>query len=313
MLPVKRILCPVDFSEPSRAAFERAIGIGRQRRAEVIALHVWPPYPDVAPSQPASQTGTGAAQEMGRREVMTRELERFLDVPRPGVMVACDVCEAPDPGWEIAAHADRLSVDLIVMGTHGRRGFRRLLFGSVAEKVLRLAHAPVLTIPTSVLQAVPVGGAPFRRILCAIDFSECSLAALRRAVALAEHPDVRLTALHVVELLVPPYNPVMGPPVDLAGFQLMFERAGRSQLQHAITEAMRQACHIEEMIATGKPHLEIVRVAQEQQSDLIVLGIHGRGPIERLMFGSTAEAVVRRATCPVLTVRPENELGVAAA
>jgi nucleotide-binding universal stress UspA family protein len=244
---------------------------------------------------------------------MTRELERFLEIPRRGVTVVCEVYQAPDPASEIAAHADRLSVDLIVMGTHGRSGFRRLLFGSVTEKVLRLAHAPVLTVPTSVPEAVPIGSAPFRRILCATDFSECSLVALRRAVALAEHPDVRLTVLHVVELLVPPYNPPMGPPMDLGGFQLMYEQTGRAELQRAVTEAMRQTCNIEEVIATGKPHAEIVRVAQEQHSDLIVLGIHGRGPIERLVFGSTAEAVVRRATCPVLTVRPEKEAIVAAA
>jgi nucleotide-binding universal stress UspA family protein len=145
---------------------------------------------------------------------------------------------------------------------------------------------------------------PFVRILCAIDFSECSLAALRYAASLAEHPDVRMTVLHVVEVTTPAYNPVMGPPIDLAGFQIAFERAGRDTLRHAVSDAMRQACRIEEITTAGKPYREILRIAGERQSDLIVLGSHGHGPIERFVFGSTAEPVVRHASCPVLTIRP---------
>ena len=70
---------------------------------------------------------------------------------------------------------------------------------------------------------------------------------------------------------------------------------------------------IEEIVAAGKPHHEILRIAAERASDLIVLGIHGRNPLGRMIFGSTAEPVVRRATCPVLTVRGEVDAASAAA
>ncbi len=305
MLQIRKILCPVDFSDFSRNAFDRAVAIARLHHASVTVLHVLP-VPSVPPLIP--YTGARRVQpetsEVDRQHVAA-QLEAFLALDAStGVQVRCEVGEAPDAAWEIVARALRLSADLIVMGTHGRSGFERLLFGSVAEKVLRTASQPVLTVPSGAPQVVPIGAAPFRRILCATDFSDCSLAALRYAASFALHPGVTLTVLHVVEITPSAYSPVMGPPLDVAGFRALLEESSREDLHRAIPDAVRDVCRVEEIVTSGKPHREILRMAREQATDLIALGIMGRGAIDRLMFGSTAEAVVRSASCPVLSVRP---------
>jgi nucleotide-binding universal stress UspA family protein len=89
------------------------------------------------------------------------------------------------------------------------------------------------------------------------------------------------------------------------------ETIGRERLHHAVSDSVQRT--VDEIVGSGKPHHEILRIAAERHSDLIVLGIHGGNPLDRMLFGSTAEPVVRRATCPVLTVRTEAHAASAAA
>jgi nucleotide-binding universal stress UspA family protein len=226
------------------------------------------------------------------------------------VPIDTDVVDAETVHGEILAQAERLRADLIVMGTHGRTGFQRLLLGSVTDKVLRTARQPVLTV------GAPAGEqdttSAFKRILCAIDFSECSIAALRYAVSLADGADAHLGAVNVIEWTPIGYDPLAGPPVDLAGYRMAAETTARERLRQVVRESAPTLA-VEDIVTSGKPHHEILRIAAERRSDLIVLGIHGRNPIDRMLFGSTAEPVARRATCPVLTVRADVAAKVAAA
>ena len=97
------------------------------------------------------------------------------------------------------------------------------------------------------------------------------------------------------------FDPLIGPPTDLAGLRLAAESLGRQRLSEVIAGS---GCkNVEQIVASGKPHHEILRVAAERGADLIVLGMHGRNPLHKMFFGSTAEPVVRRSHCPVLTVR----------
>ena len=197
------------------------------------------------------------------------------------------------------------------MGTHGRGGFQRLLLGSVTDKVLRTARQPVLTVATA--DDVRTAGS-FKRILCGIDFSECSLAALAYALTLAEGSEApHVTALNVVEWTPVGYDPLIGPPTDLVGYRMTAAAAARERLHEAVAKANQKNVRVEEIVTSGKPHHELLRIAREQTSDLIVLGIHGRNPIDRMFFGSTAEPLVRHAPCPVLTVRAEFAANAAAA
>ena len=311
MVRIRKILCPIDFSDFSRHAFNRAVAIAKGAGASVAAVHVAPfQVPPLYPYiEPRSVEAFMLSQ--GDREKLKTELQRFLTIDESiGVPRTCDVVDAPNVHHEILAQADRLSADLIVMGTHGRSGFQRLLLGSVTEKVLRTARPPVLTVG-AVPDVIAAGDSSFKRILCAMDFSDCSKAALRYAASLAEPAGADLTALYVIEWTPIGYDPLLGPPTDLAGYRMAAETVGRERLHKAVTESAYQ--NVEEMVTSGKPHHEILRIAAERECDLIVLGIHGRNPLDRMLFGSTAEPVVRRSTCPVLSVRAESHAASAAA
>jgi nucleotide-binding universal stress UspA family protein len=220
------------------------------------------------------------------------------------VDVAIDSGYAP---VEILRNARRVGAGLIVMGTHGLGGFERFVLGSVTEKVLRKATCPVLTVPP---RTHSTSRFPFTRVLVAIDFSDWSLAALAFASSLAHESDAALTLVHVVDW--PWREP---PPPDLATlpseqaaaldeYRRYAERSAGNRMEALIADDGQSRGHpVRCRVLHGKPYVEILRMAAEENSDLIVLGVHGRNPVDLALFGSTANQIVRRATCPVLTLR----------
>lgn len=143
----------------------------------------------------------------------------------------------------------------------------------------------------------------FSRILLPTDFSDCSVEAARVARRLADRFDSRVRILHVLDepLVLDPM--VRGDvPVDLIRSRM--ERFARDGLESFVASHFAGAGNVATMLAAGIPHKEIVKAARETGADLIVIGTHGRTGVEHVLFGSTAEKVVRMAPCPVLTVRP---------
>ncbi|HET7219226.1 MAG TPA: universal stress protein [Vicinamibacterales bacterium] len=314
MVSIKNVLCPIDFSEFSRHAFDRAVAIAQTHGAAVTAIHVVqaqaPP-----PFIPYGASGSLDAFTLSPsdREHLAKELAAFVaHEPPVNVPIAHKVIDGFSIAREIVTEAAALSADLIVMGTHGRTGFQRFLLGSVTERVLRAAPCPVLTVGEAEAR-VRGDAATFKRILCAVDFSECSIAALDFAVALAEPAKSEITAVNVIEWTPVGYDPLVGPPTDLAGYRMAAEVISRDRLHTVVQQAAHGTTTIAEIVSAGKPYHEILRIAEQYKSDLIVLGIHGRNPIDRMLFGSTAEPLVRRATCPVLTVRAKPAVAAVAA
>jgi nucleotide-binding universal stress UspA family protein len=306
MTEIRRILCPIDFSDFSRRALDHAVAIAKTYRSTVTVLHV----STIAPVA-AYVSGSGLPPHTSLtpldREALLASVKRFATIDAgAGVSLECDVAEGP-AATAILAWADAMPADLLVLGTHGRSGFERLVLGSVAEKVLRKATCPVLTVPGGAGKETLAPPVMFRRILCALDFSDCSIHALRFAMSLAEQTEAHLTVLHVIELPpdIPrePHEPILAAPRDLREYIALAEDDCTRRLQKVIPDALRVRGIVDTLLATGKPYREVLRVAAEKNSDLIVIGIHGRGPIDRLFFGSTTEQVVRHATCPVLTLR----------
>lgn len=147
-----------------------------------------------------------------------------------------------------------------------------------------------------------------RSILMPTDFSECADSALPYATSLARQMGARLICLHVIEALMPPvgYAPVAEtiPTLDIN------EQLEESATRELPKLAAREECaglDVEEVLAHGESASEIVRVAKEREVDLIVISSHGRTGLGRILFGSTAESVVRHAHCPVLVVKPPAE------
>jgi nucleotide-binding universal stress UspA family protein len=201
---------------------------------------------------------------------------------------------------EILAEAE--SADMVVMGTHGRSGFDRLVLGSVTEKVLRKAKCPVLTVPRVAPDATEAVPTLFHHIIAGVDFSEASLHALSYAISLAEEADAHLTLLNVTDI---PRELAQWADEDREGQDYIqrWKTYARDHLQPLVGDAARMYCHVKERVETGEPYREILRVAEEEHTGLIVIGAHGAGLVERLFVGSTMQHLVRQAVCPVLTVR----------
>jgi nucleotide-binding universal stress UspA family protein len=296
MIQIKRVLCPVDFSECSRRALDHATALARWYEARLAILHVSPLGPTALGFPPSVNPATFEAIEP---EVLRAELLRFAQTAA-GQVPADAVVRQGDAARVILDEAASTAADLLVLGTHGRHGFERWVLGSVTEKVLRRAPCPVLTVPPLAAGAEP-SGPPYRRILCPVDFSASSDEALRYALSLAEEAKARLAVLHVIEWFAEqgrrehrPFNPAL---------QQLLEDDARARLATAIPAEARAWCEPEERVRCGKPYRVILREAEDERSDVIVLGVHGRGAIDRMLFGSTTNQVVRQATCPVLTVR----------
>jgi nucleotide-binding universal stress UspA family protein len=291
MITINRVLCPVDFSPFSRHALAHAVALARWYGANVTVLHVFQIPTAVDPA-------VGPILPVVSREELMADLEGFV-APWANSKVRLDLAvEEGLPGRDIVMHARRIHADLIVLGTHGVGGFEHFLVGSVTEKVLRKAPCPVLTVPPSVaLPHEPVG---FKRILCPVDFEHSSMQALAFALSLAEEADAQLTVLHVLE---PVTQEALAVAFDEAESRRLLEQQSRQRMAAAIPAEAREWCQISETVAWGKPYREILRVARETGTDLIVMGVAGRGPVNLMVFGSTTNHVVRQASCPVLTQR----------
>jgi universal stress protein A len=161
----------------------------------------------------------------------------------------------------------------------------------------------VLTVRPSEAQVAP---APlFKRILCPVDFSSCSERALEYAVSLAQEADARITLLHVLDW--PLEAPRASAGFDIGDYREVLAAEARERLRVLVPDEARQWCEPAEEVAAGKPYREILRAAREGASELIVMGVHGRGPLDLALFGSTTHHVVREASCPVLVVRAREE------
>lgn len=312
----RRILVPTDFSATSRFAVSRACALARQFDAEIHLVNVLPLL-DLGPVA----TDMPAVSRMDLEERWVRaardELDAVARESRVPVPVTSEVARG-HPFVEIVRYARAHQMDLIVMGTHGRGAVEHMLLGSVAERVVRKAPCPVLTVrlpehtfripgsdeqpdaetgetggepapPAPATAPVGTGAATMtlNRILLPTDFSETADYARDHAAELARRFQASLHLLHVV-----------GDPVaqDWAG-------GVEANAAKRLGEYSFSGIDSERATRSGHAFVEIVRYAADQAVDLIVMGTHGHGPVAHLLLGSVADKVVRKAPCPVLTVR----------
>jgi nucleotide-binding universal stress UspA family protein len=292
MIRIDRILCPTDFSEASRRALGEAVTLARWYAAEVTVLYV---APFVAPAAAeAAYVPLGGLTAEARQRLLG-ELQALVAPARAtGVAMRVDVAEG-DPVAEILSRTRSDDADLVVLGTRGREGVERWMLGSVAERVLRRAECPVLTVAPA---AEGVPSAWFETVLCPVDFTASSEHTVHEAAALAEEAHARLILLHVIEGST--YPPIRVPPgFDASIYRPEVEAAVSGRLGRMLPEGRRTA---ELTVVWGAADAEILREARERHAGIIVMGAHG-GPLESTLFGSTAYRVVRKAACPVLVVR----------
>lgn len=302
MIEIKRVLCAVDFSEHSRRALDHAVAIARWYEASVTALYVYSLAPVAAVGPGALAFEPIVLTEVDRRRLRADVQAFAAGESAPGVTLHAAIREG-FPATEIVAHAESMPADLLVLGTHGRSGLERLFLGSVAERVLRHAPCPVLTVPAQQPDAVPGTFPVFKTIVCPIDFSPASLLALEHALSLAREADANLTILHVASLAIEPTTFEATAAMTIAEYRRRTEVDIEARLQAAVPADAGTYCRVDTLMVHGTPGPAVVRVALERRADLVVMGVHGRGAVDLALFGSTTQHVVRAAHCPVLTIR----------
>ena len=292
---IERILCPIDFSDISRHALEHAAAIAKWYEARLTMQYVFVSVPtvDVPPV---------VLEDEDRARLIARMREFACTVPRD-VPVDCQVQEAGLVHDAIVRQVDATKADMLVLGTHGRSGFQRLFLGSVTEKVMRKVKCPTLVVPPRAPDIELDAPVAFHRILCPIDLSESSLAALEYAITMAEESDAQLTVLHVTELPAALTQEPFVVDVELSRVREAAVNDARRKLEQLIPEGARAYCTVDTAVVEGRAYREILRQAAENKTDLIVMGVHGRGALDLLLFGSTTHHVIRASICPVLIVR----------
>lgn len=286
---LRKILCPVDFSQGATTALSIAVRLANENNAELIVAHVFQLPTPLAMGEPMlpSEVMTSVADDTKERLEMVLASARDLGGKRVTGMYLTGI-----PWVEIVDLIDRdPEIDLVVMGTHGRTGVSRMLLGSVTEKVVRHAPCSVMTMRAD------SGAGPYAKILCPVDFSDASETAMDMAAAMRGQS---ITLLHTIEISMP-YGADPYPAVYLRD---MKERA-EEELEREASQLRRLAeVPVTCVLREGRAQYEITKLLEEDSSfDLVVVGSHGRTGLKRALIGSVAEAVVRHARCPVLVAR----------
>ncbi|MGH9324209.1 MAG: universal stress protein [Vicinamibacteria bacterium] len=310
LMELARILVPTDFSDAAKRAFEQALALARSGPAEILLLHRLPlPLPAALP--PPADLGVGAFELVPLLDHYTKEArekaeERLRDLARrarKGVRIETTLEEADEPYEAILRKASEWKADLVVMGTHGRRGIDKLLMGSVASAVLHRSEGNVMVLRADselfALRATTGAGAKGSEpepILVPVDFSEGAHRALALARTLVSRYQAHLHLLHVVELQHTPLEP--------GGLSSRFESSPelRGKYDQALRDMLGETegeIHLAEGTVAG----EILWWREKLGARLVVMGSRGLTGLKHLLMGSIAEKVSRFSEVPVLVVK----------
>ena len=293
---LKTILLPLDGSPLAERAVAYASALARRTGAELLLVQAVRAHtlPGIDPSE--SQIECTESAELYLDSIASR-------VGMRGVVATCHVYY-DDPVSAILDASHRHHVDMIVMSTHGRGGLGRMLYGSVADQILRRASVPVLLVPSSVDHAWSADGP--ETVVIALDGSALSEQALTASKVLTEAFRSKLTLLRVVQPL--PY-PLYGDGYAFAELDENAEVAeARSYLAQRAGSLEADGLTVETRVVLGEPARVIGTVARDLSADVVVMATHGIGGLGRLLLGSVASATLHRSTAPLLLVRPSAGL-----
>lgn len=281
----KRILVATDFSTNAGIAFERALRIASAHGARVNVVH-------------AVDSLSVETLPLPLQEEITESLEVIEQIAERADVPVSSRYEVGRP-WDVVARAEReTGADLVVIGARGHTSFHRLFLGRTADRVLRVAQAPVLTV-----HAEDADGAEIRTALVASDFSEESALATSAALRFLRGmgDEGRLVLLHA-------WLPLVEYEYVRSGGTLLDRLDESDEQAEAILEGLAaplrgHGIEVDTVVRQGYPASVIGHEAIERHADLIAVGTRGRSGLARFMMGSVAERVLHSAPCPVLSVR----------
>jgi nucleotide-binding universal stress UspA family protein len=283
-LSFSNILFPTDFSDASTAALPYARAFAEIYGSRILVTHAVTPHPPIfLPMEPVPLEMDGEWYDAQGRIKQFLADESLKGVTREGVTRRGEL-------WYVLDDVIRRnSVDLIILGSHGRHGLKKLVLGSDAEQIFRRSTCPVLTIGPKVLSREEISD--FQNIIFATDFSAGSLHALPYALSLAEESQGQLILLHAIPLV----------PLQ---HQDSVAASAHTRLEALVPREATDRCKPECMVRFEFPAESILTLAREQNADLIVMGVHKRAPFASSHLPwAIAYEVVGDAPCPVLTVR----------
>jgi nucleotide-binding universal stress UspA family protein len=295
-----RILLATDFSRWAQRAEWYACSLAASWQATLVVMSVLEFPPGMNPDYPVNR--------LYLEELMKHTTKALIDVKsrmaHRGIAVHTSITSGI-PSEEVLAAAGREDVDLIVVGTKGKSGLEHVVLGSTAERIIRTAPCPVLAVRGEGHPDAEAGGSmpedlvSWQRILVPMDFSDCSVEALEYAALVAQRAKASIRLLHVLE------------PVSYGLDFTLLHVGKREEMKERVTARLSglasalASIHVtaDSHVCGGLPADSILDAAKAEPADLIVMGTHGRRGLSHTFWGSVAEAVLRKAHCPVLTVR----------
>ena len=284
---LKNLLFTTDFSAASESAFSYALAFARWYDSKLFVAHVVPREPrSVIPLEPVPAEVDRDWQDARQRMDSFTKNHAGKDVCLESVLERGELQNV------ISAIILQHGIDLLILGTHGRKGIKKLVLGSVAEQIFRFATCPVLTVGPKVVRQ-PAQFETLNRILFATDFTSGSLHALPYVLSLAEENEASVVLVHLIELF----------PLDQDPRKV--EANIRARLRALVPPEADLWCKPEFVVGREFPIEGILRVAEERDVDLIVMGVHRASSSKAPPHSpwTIAYQVVCNAYCPVLTVR----------
>ncbi|MDH5739607.1 MAG: universal stress protein [Nitrospira sp.] len=294
-----RLLLATDGSQGSAVAEDYAFALARSWGASLSVMNVLECPPGFDPENPVNQLYLTELMKQATSALVTlkaRAVDRGISVH---TRIATGI-----PSEEVLSVATGEDPDLIVVGTRGKTGLAHVLLGSTAERIIRRAPCPVLAVRAEGQGGEPVeksrrGPTELERILVPVDFSDCSLDALEYGALVAQRSKASVKILHVLEPVSYGLDFTLPNRAKRESIKTAHERR-LSDLVSALTSA---GIPSDFLLLGGLPTDSILDAARTQPADLIVMGTHGRRGLSHALFGSIAESVLRKSSCPVLTVR----------
>lgn len=310
-LQIKKILVPLDFSAPSHHAIKFSLPLLKSFGAELHLVHVSAPDVSVAGLAAMPIVLSEAESAACVRLHLKHAAKKCRVEPQTANIHALH----GEPFEQICRLARDIDIDLIIIATRGQTGFKHLLLGSTAERVVRYSPCPVLVV-RSVHPAQNGNGSRktqhavlhVRKILVPVDFSNCSRQAVEYAKALAKKFHAALVLLHSVcfqyHVTSDEYArydyPLLVQEADKAAHKRMRELASATE---------SDGIEVESLLKTGHVGEQICDQARSHGADLIVTSTHGWTGFKHVLLGSTAEYVVQHARCPVLVISTHDRPG----
>ena len=274
-----RVLVPTDMSEFAKLAVRYAVLFQERLGAALTLMYADEFYFPVD----LLELPMGYYLE-NAPETKKKLSEQLRDYAKAGIPMGAEALIVQDaPARAIVSTAKDMGADLIIMGTHGRRGWRRALLGSVTESVLRDTDTPVLTVTPSLMKDEPP---KISTILCPVNFTRIARESLTHACSLAQAFGAELIVMYVAETIDEEHV----PHVETA-------------FSNWIDPQVQKNCSYRQLLVRAEDAAEkVLQTAQEMAVDLIVVGAQHRFFHEATVIGTTTERITRFAQCPVLTV-----------